>query len=121
MNIGPEETGIIKSLATNRLPGFLVQDLCVKLKTPDDIELLAPGIIVDTGKADDGISWSSAVGFNILYEIGTGTNTDNLTGLRNYSLRYNLTLLSIHSAQRSTLSNLFYNHFFPFILMLPDK
>jgi len=52
--VGCKESRIIESLLPQPLPGVAAQNLRMEFEFPDDLENIGLGIVIETGKRDDG-------------------------------------------------------------------
>jgi hypothetical protein len=79
MDIGAEEAGIVKSLPADGLPDVFIQDSPIELESPYHVELIALGIVIDTGQAHNRVQRTAAVRLDILDEIGPRPDPYDLT------------------------------------------
>jgi hypothetical protein len=54
MHVGRKAPRVVKAFGTKVAPGFGLQDLGVHLAFPQDLEMLALGVVIDTGQTYKG-------------------------------------------------------------------
>jgi hypothetical protein len=80
---GREEARLVEPLLPHPAPGVVAQDLGVDLLLPERLELLALGVVVEAGQADERLLRGGRWRDDLFYEVLAGADANHLAGLGN--------------------------------------